>query len=279
MRILLAGCLGQLGRAIQEVKTEHDLVVPSEAEFNIVDWRAARTVVAAVKPDVVINAAAYTDVDGAETNRELAYTINALGPANLASACLDNGAALVHISTNCVFDGEASRPYLEYDRTNPISVYGESKLAGEEAVRAVLPRHYIVRTAWLYSLGGRNFPRTVLRLAAERPGLSMVADEVANPTFAPDLARAIFALVERPVYGTYHFTNEGECSRYEFAREVLRLGGKPDFPLDPIQLKDYVRPSRPPRYSPMRNLRGAAVGVTLRPWQEALAEAIPHLLG
>lgn len=278
MRVLLAGCLGQLGRTVQETWREHELIVPSEAEFDITDWPTAWRVVRETKPDVVINAAAYTDVDGCEANPELAYKVNALGPRNLASACLLAGAALVHISTNCVFDGTSTRPYLEFDPPNPISVYGASKQAGDDAVRAVLPRHYIVRTAWLYSRLGRNFVKTILRLARERPSLSMVADEVSTPTYAPDLALALQALIREPLYGTYHFTNSGECSRLQFAAEILRLAGKADFRLVPISLADYPRPSRPPLYSTLRNTCGAAIGITLRPWQAALAELVPELL-
>ncbi len=277
MRVLLAGSQGQLGRTLQETWQELELIAPSEAEFNIVDWPATLRVVQEVAPDLVVNAAAYTDVDGCETEQDLAYQVNALGPRNLASACLAVGAALIHISTNCVFDGTAREPYLEFAPTNPISVYGHSKLAGEEAVRAVLPRHYIVRTAWLYSLHGRNFVKTVLRLARERSQLAMVADEVSSPTYAPDLCRALLALARQPLYGTYHFTNAGACSRYEFAWEILRLAGRPDFPLEPILLADYPRPSRPPLYSPLRNFCGEAIGIRLRPWQEALAEAVPLL--
>ncbi|MCL4465024.1 MAG: dTDP-4-dehydrorhamnose reductase [Chloroflexi bacterium] len=279
MKVLLAGCAGQLGRTIQESWNEHELIVPSESEFDITDWPTAKRVVEDVRPEVVVNAAAYTDVDACEARPELAYKVNALGPRHLASACLLTGAALVHISSNCVFDGSASRPYLEFDPANPISVYGASKQAGDQVVRDVLPRHYIVRTAWMYSALGRNFVKTILRLGAERPGLSMVADEVSSPTFAPDLASALQALVQEPLYGTYHLTNYGECSRLEFAREILRLAGKPHFPLEPISLRDYQRPSRPPLYSPLANTCAAAIGVTVRPWQEALAELVPQLLG
>jgi len=278
MRVLLAGCLGQLGRTISEVwPREDELVVPSEAEFNIIDWQSARRLIAEVRPDVVVNAAAFTDVDGCESQPDLAYQVNALGPRNLASACLATGAALVHISTNCVFDGNATSPYREFDPTNPISVYGRSKLAGEEVVRAVLPRHYIVRTAWLYSVYGRNFVKTILRLAKERPSLDMVADEVSNPTYAPDLARALVALTRQELFGTYHFTNAGACSRHEFAAEILRLAGHADFPLRPMALEDYVRPSRPPLYSALRNSCGESIGIALRPWQDALAEAVAQL--
>ncbi|MHB9092732.1 MAG: SDR family oxidoreductase, partial [Chloroflexota bacterium] len=168
-------------------------------------------------------------------------------------------------------------PYLEFDRTNPISVYGQTKLAGEEVVRAVLPRHYIVRTAWLYSLYGRNFVKTILRLANERQSLSMVTDEVSSPTYAPDLALAMQTLVSQPAFGTYQFVNDGGCSRYDFASEILRLSGRGGFPLAPILLRDYVRPSRPPRYSPLRNFCGEALGIRLRPWQEALAAVVPQL--
>jgi dTDP-4-dehydrorhamnose reductase len=281
LRVLLAGSQGQLGQIIQQVQqvwTRHEIIAPAESEFDITDWPTALRVVTAVRPDVVLNAAAYTDVDGCEAKPELAYKVNALGPRHLASACLASGAALLHISTNCVFDGQAQQPYLEFDPVNPISVYGASKQAGDAAVRDVLARHYIVRTAWLYSRLGRNFVKTILRLTAERPSLDMVADEISSPTYAPDLALALEALVAEPLFGTYHFANEGECSRLQFAAEIARLAGRADYPLRPIALSDYPRPSRPPLYSPLSNTCGAAIGIRLRPWQAALAELVPQLL-
>ncbi|MHB1132316.1 MAG: dTDP-4-dehydrorhamnose reductase [Chloroflexota bacterium] len=278
MRVLIAGSQGQLGQIIQRVWTRHEVIAPPEAEFDITDWPTALRVVTVVRPDVVLNAAAYTDVDGCEAKPDLAYKVNALGPRHLASACLSSGAALLHISTNCVFDGNATRPYLEFDPVNPISVYGASKQAGDIAVRDVLARHYIVRTAWLYSALGRNFVKTIIRLSAERPGLDMVADEISSPTYAPDLALALEAVIAEPLYGTYHFVNEGECSRLQFAAEIARLAGREDYPLRPISLSEYPRPSRPPLYSPLANTCGGAVGITLRPWQAALAELVPQLL-
>lgn len=278
MRVLLAGGSGQLGLAVQQTWEEHEIIAPPSSEWGIADAATTRQLVSTVKPDLVLNAAAYTDVDGCESNRDTAYRVNALGPRNLASACLESGCALVHVSTNCVFDGQAREPYLEFDPTNPISVYGRSKLAGEEAVRSILPRHYIVRTAWLYSPHRRNFVKTILRLGAEKGHLRMVADEISTPTYAVDLARAILALVRHQVYGVYHFTNAGECSRLEYAREILRLAGLTHVELEPIALADYVRPSCPPLYSPLRNFCGEALGITLRPWQEALAEVVPQLV-
>ncbi len=277
MRVLLAGSAGQLGRCFIENAGEVELIAPPEAEFDILDAVSIDALMRKTKPDCVINAAAFTDVDGCETQEMTAYEVNAVGPSLLANACRDHECSLVHISTNCVFDGESSRAYFEYDQPNPISAYGRTKLAGELAVAAVLNEHYIVRTAWLYSEHGRNFPKTVLRLAGERDSLTMVADEVSTPTYAPDLARAVFALIGRANYGIVHFTNEGQCSRYEFAREILSLAGKPDFPMAPTNLADYQRPSRPPLFSPIANIRAARLGIRLRSWQDALAEAMPLL--
>jgi dTDP-4-dehydrorhamnose reductase len=280
MKVLLVGAGGQLGQAIQSTWSDVELLSATSRDLDIGDGPATLRAINDVKPTIVINAAAYTDVDGCESHRETAYRVNAFGPRNLAAACLTAGAALVHISTNCVFDGTASEPYLEFAPTNPISVYGHSKLAGELAIQAILPQHYIVRTAWLYSPAAkRNFVQTVLRLAKDSPRLRMVADEIATPTLVTDLALALAKLVRDPFYGVYHLTNTGECSRFDYAREILRLAGNDNVPVEPMLLADFVRPARPPRYSVLRNFCGEAIGITLRPWQDALAAAISEIGG
>jgi dTDP-4-dehydrorhamnose reductase len=191
---------------------------------------------------------------------------------------------MVYISTNEVFDGTRGEPYGESDEPRPVNAYGRSKLEGERLVRETLPQHYVVRTAWLYAEGGNNFPAKVLRAAEGRRELSMVTDEVATPTWARDLALAIIRLVGlwpsgEPAYGTYHLTNDGWCSRYEWAAEVLRLAGRSDATLRPITTAEYasglpagqVGPRKPP-FTALRNEAGARLGVAMRPWQEALGE-------
>ncbi|MGQ9676698.1 MAG: dTDP-4-dehydrorhamnose reductase [Chloroflexota bacterium] len=274
MRILVTGGKGQLGRALQRVLVQETTLFTDLEEMDITDFAATRQVITEFNPTVVIHGAAHTNVDGCELNPDAAYLVNALGTQYVALACQAVGAAMVYVSTNCVFDGTKTTPYLEFDLPNPISVYGASKLAGERIVQSVLNRFYIVRTSWLYGEGGRNFPNTVIKLAEERDSLDMVNDEVSSPTYAFDLAQALARLIDVPAYGIYHLSNAGACSRYEFAAEALRLAGKGDFCLRPISLRDYVRPSKPPLYSPLRNFCAARLGIEMRPWQEALRDFV-----
>jgi dTDP-4-dehydrorhamnose reductase len=183
------------------------------------------------------------------------------------------GALLVAISTNEVFDGTAKRPYQEYDQRNPINPYGYSKYVAEQAVERIAPRYMIVRTAWLYASGGVNFIHKIIARARSGTRLRVVTDEISSPTSVTDLAAALMELIEIERPGIYHLTNAGECSRYHFAREILRLIGS-DVPIEPISLDDFVRPSMPPAYAPLANVFGAAAGIEMRPWQEALAEYI-----
>jgi dTDP-4-dehydrorhamnose reductase len=177
-----------------------------------------------------------------------------------------------------VFDGQKGAPYLESDEPNPVNAYGRSKLEGEEQVRSLLDGYWVVRTAWLYGEGAGNFPSKILAAAAERGELSVVTDEIATPTWARDLAAAIASLVERPLYGVYHFTNSGECSRYEWAREALRLAGREDVSIRPTTMSEYgAFPVKPP-YSVLRNQEGATkLGIELRPWRDALGEYFASL--
>ncbi len=272
MRIALTGADGQLGEAFRRIVGDtHELILLTHDILELGKASAVATVVA-TGADLVLHAGAYTNVDGCARDPALAYLINGLGTHYIAQACQQLAVPLVYISTNEVFSGTQRTPYFEYDTPAPINAYGRSKLAGEQAVRELLTRFYIVRVAWLFG-GQRNFVRTVLRLASEDPTreLRMVADEVGSPTYADDVATAILALIATPAYGTYHLVNEGICSRYDFAREILRQGGYPNITLTPIALADYERASTPPQYSPLANIAGAALGLHLRPWQEALA--------
>jgi len=269
VRIVITGDKGQLGQALHQALSGNQIVGLDLPEYDI---GAADQIIPAIvdaQPDLVIHPAAMTDVDGCERDPELAFRVNALGTQNVALACGRCGAAMVHVSTNEVFDGKLGRPYYEWDAPSPLSVYARSKAAAEFYVRNLLRRFYIVRTAWLYGNGPRNFVETVLHLARERGALTMVTDEVGSPTYAPDLAEALAQLVRQPAYGTYHFVNQGVCSRHEWAVEVLRLAGLSNVPVHPSQ--DYQRLARVPKHVSLRNLCGAELGIMLRPWQEALA--------
>lgn len=270
MRIAITGSKGQLGTALQVTLAGEDLLLIDLPEDDISDYRHIGKRIASFEPDVVIHGAACTNVDGCEEQPELAYQANALGSRNVALACQTCDAAMVCVSTDYVFDGTKSEPYWEFDDPHPLSVYAQSKLAGERLVRSLLQKHYIVRTAWLYSKSGNNFVKTVLRLANERDELHMVTDEVGSPTYAPDLAEAIARLIQHPAYGIYHFTNQGTCSRFEWARRILDLAGKPDYRLLPST--GYKRLARVPSQVEIRNFCGAALGITLRPWQQALED-------
>ena len=271
MRIAITGANGQLGQALQsQFRPEHTVVALGHDELELgVPACIARLVETGA--ELVIHPAAYTNVDGCACDPELAYRVNGLGTQYIALACRALNAPLVYISTNEVFDGARDEPYFEYDQAAPINAYGRSKWAGEQAVRELLDRFYIVRVAWLFG-GERNFVRTILRLAAERDTLSVVDDEVGSPTYAPDVAAALAQLIERPFYGTYHLVNQGSCSRYEFAAEILRQAANHGVRLNPMKLADYKRDSVVPPYTPLHNLAAAALGIRLRPWQEALAE-------
>lgn len=270
MRIAIIGAKGQLGTVLQARLAGETLLPLDLPELDITDAGQVHDALAAFRPDVVIHAAALTNVDQCESQVELTYRVNALGTQNVALACQRCGAAMLYVSTGYVFDGTKGAPYLEYDPPAPQGVYARSKLAGEWATQAFLQRFYIVRIDRLFAPRGRNFVETVLRLARERGAMSMVTDEVGSPTYAPDLADAIARLLPTEVYGIYHFTNAGVCSRYEWAREILRLAGLEHVPVTPSQ--GYVRPAPVPKQLELANLCGAQLGITLRPWQEALAD-------
>jgi dTDP-4-dehydrorhamnose reductase len=268
MRIVVTGAEGQLGRGLQRVLRGNDLLLVDLPEYDVTEPSVAETI-AEFRPDLVVHAAAMTDVDGCERDPDSAFKVNEVGTGNVAEACRLCDAALLYVSTDYVFDGTKGEPYLESDEPNPICVYGSSKLAGELVVRDVLTRYYIVRTAWLYGPGGRNFVTKILELAAHRDELSVVTTEVGSPTYAPDLAAAIARLIEHPVYGIYHLVNEGSCSRFEFAGRILELAGKNDFRLHPIQ--SYERLARVPANATLANFRAASqLGIRLRRWEEAL---------
>ncbi len=271
MRIAITGAGGQLGRALQLELQKHQLIRLDHRDLDVGAPHTTDALVA-LFPEVVIHAAAMTDVDGCERDPGEAHRINALGTRHVAQACAELNAALVYVSTDYVFDGLAGRPYAEDDAASPLSVYGRTKWEGEQFVRALVPRHYITRTSWVYARQGRNFVNRVLQLASERPRLSMVTTEFGTPTYAPDLAHAIARMLAEPTCGTFHLINEGVSSRYEFARAILDESSKRDYPLDGID--SYPRAARPPAYGVLQNIRAAALGITLRPWRDALHECL-----
>jgi dTDP-4-dehydrorhamnose reductase len=276
MRIYITGIKGQLGRTLVNALSAHAVSGTDLSEVDITDLASIRAGVTQFGPDIVIHSAAMTDVDGCTRNPDLAYLVNGIGTRNVALACQAAGCPMLAISTNEVFDGAVNQPYLEFDATRPINPYARSKHAGEMFVRDLLTRFYVVRTAWLFGYGGSNFVTKILKRAREAGLLRVVVDEVGSPTFAEDLAAAIARLIETGAYGIYHFVNDGQCSRFDFAREILAQSNLSHIPVEPIKLADLSRPSTPPSYSPLRNFCGAQLGITLRPWQDALAEYIAN---
>ena len=270
MRIFITGCKGQLGRTLSASLDGHTLAGCDLPELDITDRDAIGQAIADFAPDITIHAAAWTDVNGCARDPDQAYRVNGLGTQNVALACAASNATMVYISTNEVFDGFATEPYREWDALHPINPYGQSKAAGEWFVQHLLTRFYMVRTAWLYAPGGRNFPHRIIQLADERGALKVVADEVSNPTYALDLADALAELIETGAYGIYHITNAGCCSRYDFAREILRISKREHIPIEPITLDEWERPSTPPQFAPLANTAARALGIQLRPWVAAL---------
>ncbi|HRE25027.1 MAG TPA: dTDP-4-dehydrorhamnose reductase, partial [Anaerolineales bacterium] len=239
---------------------------------DITDADAVERAVAAHRPDVIVHAAALTDVDGAARDPDLAYRINGLGTQAVALAAARHGAVVAYVSSNEVFDGQAGRPYTEFDSVRAINPYGASKLAGEWFIQHLLQRFYIMRTSWVTGRGGRNFVHRIQQLADERGSLRVVNDEVANPTFVDDLADAITRLIITDRYGIYHLTNSGHVSRYDYARRILALSGRAHIPVEPITLAEFKRASTPPPFAPLANHMAAGLGIVLRPWEEALQD-------
>lgn len=272
MKIVVTGANGQLGREVAEQgKGLHELVLVGHDDLDICDGNAVKAFFNEIQPDAVINCAAYTNVDQAESDFDGAFKVNVIGSQNLAAACLEVGAKLVHVSTDYVFDGSGSESYREYDQVSPLGVYGKTKFIGENMVREILGRHYIVRTAWLYG-EGNNFVRTMLKLAKTNDTLRVVNDQIGTPTSTVDLTRTIFKLLASDSYGTYHATCQGQCSWYDFAVEIFKQANK-KITVIPVTSEEFPRPAKRPAYSVLDNyMLKMTVGDPMRNWQEALAE-------
>ena len=280
MKVLVTGAQGMLSHdLLPALRQAGHQVIPSDVRpstepdfvvLDITDREAVRKTFLEIRPDAVINTAAYTNVDQAETDEDMAYRINALGPWNLALACQEADIPLMQVSTDYVFDGKKGSAYDEYDMPNPIGVYGRSKYAGEVHVEKLWPKHYIVRTAWLYGIGGKNFVETILKAASERPELKVVNDQWGCPTWTVDLARVMVDLLPTGQYGTYHASGEGECTWQDFAKEIVRLGGMAT-PVLPQSTEELNRPAPRPTYSVMRKRGLQMAGISLMPrWEASL---------
>lgn len=275
MRILVTGAGGQLGQdVVATLAVDFDVRAMDRARLDVTDRGRVMASVAALRPDWIVNCAAYNDVDGAESDPAPALAANADAPGHLAEAAAQQGAAIIHISTDYVFDGRKGVLYDEDDRPNPLGVYGRSKRAGEERVLASGAAAWVLRTAWLYGRHGHNFVRAILA-AAERGGpLRVVADQVGSPTLTTDLADAIDRLIRRPGSGLVHVVNQGAVSRYDFARAIV--GDRVE--VIPITSAEAQRPAPRPANSSLTSVRLASVGLTPpRPWQEALAQFLAGL--
>jgi dTDP-4-dehydrorhamnose reductase len=266
--MLVTGAGGQLGLELSEMLPQrgHDVVALTRRGLDITDARAVGQILEEYRPELVINAAAYTNVDGCETATDEAYRINASGPRNLAVHCERLGCELLHVSTNYVFDGRSERPYEPFDPPNPINAYGRTKLAGEEYVKLLSGRWYVVRSAGVYG-EGHNFVRTMLQLGKERDKLKIKDDEFVSPTYARDLAEGITEVVHSGLYGLYHITNSGSCSWYEFAKEIFELAGV-EVEAVPVASSEYPLPAARPANGVLSGLGSPH----LRHWQKALED-------
>ena len=275
MKILITGSNGMLGHDLSRVlKLKHELILTTSETLDITDENQVMDVITDEKPDIVINSAAYTDVDGCEQNQDLAFSVNGVGPKNLAKACNKVGCTLVHVSTDYVFNGVNDRPWVEDDKTGPISVYGESKLKGEEGIIETFDKYFIIRTAWLYGVNGGNFPKTMLELAKNNSQITVVYDEVGCPTYTLDLAEAIEQLIETDYYGIYHITNSDICSWCEFARYIFKIANV-DVEVIPVTASQFNRPAPRPCYSVLKNKKWVDNGFKpLRSYKDAIKDYI-----
>ena len=282
MNILITGCEGQLGNEIRLLQSQHEKHVffnTDVAELDITDQQAVERYVDEHEIDGVVNCAAYTAVDRAESDKERATAINTLAPSYLAAAIERRGGWLIHISTDYVFDGTKHLPYVETDTPCPEGVYGSTKLAGEFGATKFCKRTVIVRTAWLYSPFGNNFVKTMMRLGREREQLNVVFDQIGTPTYAADLAGAIMSIVEHGVVpGVYHYTNEGVCSWYDFTKSIHRIAGITGCTVLPIHTAEYPTPATRPAMSVLDKTKiKNTYALTIPHWEESLVKCIDRL--
>ena len=285
MKILLAGGSGQLAQELQPILlSSGEVIAVDRTRLDLSRPESIRQAMAEIQPDLVVNAGAYTAVDKAESEPELANAVNGIAPGILAEECEKLGASLIHFSTDYVFDGSHGSAYLETDSTNPLGTYGQSKLAGEEAIRKAGNRHIIIRTAWVYGNGGQgNFVKTMLRLGKEREEIRVVADQIGSPTWTLDLSAAtsqIIPLLGQEKFGTYHYTNSGVCSWYDFAIAIFEEAAQLGLPLKvqrviPITTAEYPTPAKRPAFSVLSTVKISALLGTHPPhWRQGLRKML-----
>jgi dTDP-4-dehydrorhamnose reductase len=271
MRVTIFGATGLLGKALIREWTQDDIVGFGSKDVDIRDVQQIRSTVERIRPEWIVNAAAYTDVDGCESNRELALAVNQRGAVNVAEVAKASGSRLLLLSTDYVFDGLSTAPYETNHPRAPRSVYGTSKARAEEEIAKLLPNACIVRTSWLFGVGGKCFPDTILKLAASRSEIDVVNDQRGSPTHAPDLARAIIDLCHRGAGGIVHATNSGDCTWFEFACEIVKGAGMKTL-IRPTTSDKFVRPAERPKYSVLSPRSLNHYGITMPHWKDALAD-------
>lgn len=288
MKIMITGCYGQLGNELisilksgkseigampEELKGAEILPVDVDS-LDIADCEKVKAFVLENRPDVIINCAAMTNVDGCESDYVTAFKVNAMGVRNLSMAAKETGAKLIHVSTDYVFEGNGTRPYVEWDLVNPQSAYGASKALGEKYALTFNDKSFVVRTSWLYGYIGKNFVKTVRRVIRERGGITVVNDQRGNPTNANDLAHHLLKLALTEEYGIYHCTGEGECTWFDFAKKIAELSGFGDV-VKPCTSDEFPTPTKRPAYSSLRNLAlECTIGNEMRNWEDAIEEYI-----
>ena len=282
MNILITGCNGQLGselRLLQSASANHTFFNTDVDELDITDQEAVEAFVDSHQIEGIVNCAAFTAVDLAETEREKCTTLNTLAPAYLATAIEKQGGWMIQISTDYVFNGKSHRPYLEDDTPSPDSVYGSTKLAAELGVSKFCKRSMIIRTAWLYSSFGKNFVKTMLRLGREKEALGVVFDQVGTPTYARDLAKAIMHIIEKGIQpGVYHYTDEGVASWYDFTKSIHRIAGIDTCKVSPLHTEEYPTPAKRPPYSILDKTKiKQAYGLEIPHWEDSLRECLSIL--
>ncbi|MBR1806995.1 MAG: dTDP-4-dehydrorhamnose reductase [Selenomonadaceae bacterium] len=277
--ILITGILGQLGYDLAKEFTKRgvEYIAPSLEELELTTEAGAKNFILDKKPEMVVHCAAYTAVDKAETEQELALTVNGLGTRWVAEACREIGAKMIYISTDYVFGGDGKTPYEVNDEKKPVNVYGRSKLLGEDAVNALVEKHFIVRTSWVFGINGNNFIKTMLKLGETKKKLNVVNDQIGSPTYTPDLAKLLADMAASDKYGTYHATNEGFCSWADFAREIFEQAGL-DVEVDGIPTIEYPTPAKRPFNSRLSKKSLDEAGFDrLPPWQDALKRYLVEL--
>jgi len=277
MRLLVLGARGMLGSDILQDWKSDEVIPASSAEADIRDLQQVSALVSRVRPDWIVLTAAYTSVDGSESNPDLAFAVNATGAGNVARAASEHSARLFYVSSDYVFDGSSTRPYETSDPIRPLNVYGASKAAGERAVQNYAKDWCIARTSWLFGTSGVSFPEKILKASKTRTELSVVADQVGSPTFTRDLAAAMLQLIRTEARSIVHITNSGACSWFEFAREILRQAGRESIRVLPVTTAEYPLPARRPAYSLLSPASLTQYGITIRDWKEALPDYLKDL--